>query len=158
MMKKTLLTLLLGTLACGAAMAVGTSASSPTALPSSSAVVRDAAQGTQAIPLAVDDQLARSRPRVPGGSGCDDPEDLIEHPECRPHAASSAVVRDAAQGTQAIPLAVDDQLARSKPRVPGGSGCDDPEDVIEHPECRPQAAPAPGEEQQARETSEGLRG
>lgn len=26
---------------------------------------------------------------------------------------------------------------RRKPRVPGGSGCDDPEDVIEHPECRP---------------------
>ena len=24
---------------------------------------------------------------------------------------------------------------RSKPRVPGGSGCDDPRDVIEHPEC-----------------------
>jgi hypothetical protein len=24
---------------------------------------------------------------------------------------------------------------RSKPRVPGGSGCDDPGDVAEHPEC-----------------------
>lgn len=24
----------------------------------------------------------RSKPRVPGGSGCDDPRDLIEHPEC----------------------------------------------------------------------------
>jgi hypothetical protein len=23
------------------------------------------------------------RPRVPGGSGCDDPRDIIEHPECR---------------------------------------------------------------------------
>lgn len=23
------------------------------------------------------------RPRVPGGSGCDDPHDIIEHPECR---------------------------------------------------------------------------
>ena len=23
------------------------------------------------------------RPRVPGGSGCDDPGDIIEHPECR---------------------------------------------------------------------------
>ena len=23
------------------------------------------------------------RPRVPGGSGCDDPHDVIEHPECR---------------------------------------------------------------------------
>lgn len=26
----------------------------------------------------------RRRPRVPGGSGCDDPGDIIEHPECRP--------------------------------------------------------------------------
>ncbi|MBL8662673.1 MAG: hypothetical protein JNM29_07580 [Candidatus Odyssella sp.] len=26
---------------------------------------------------------------------------------------------------------------RGKPRVPGGSGCDDPEDIIEHPECQP---------------------
>jgi hypothetical protein len=25
---------------------------------------------------------------------------------------------------------------RRKPRVPGGSGCDDPRDIIEHPECR----------------------
>lgn len=25
---------------------------------------------------------------------------------------------------------------RKKPRVPGGSGCDDPQDIIEHPECR----------------------
>ncbi|MDX2157011.1 MAG: hypothetical protein SFW09_10940 [Hyphomicrobiaceae bacterium] len=25
----------------------------------------------------------RRRPRVPGGSGCDDPEDILEHPECR---------------------------------------------------------------------------
>ena len=25
----------------------------------------------------------RRKPRVPGGSGCDDPRDLIEHPECR---------------------------------------------------------------------------
>ena len=26
---------------------------------------------------------------------------------------------------------------RRKPRVPGGSGCDDPGDIKEHPECRP---------------------
>jgi hypothetical protein len=25
---------------------------------------------------------------------------------------------------------------RRKPRVKGGSGCDDPGDVLEHPECR----------------------
>jgi hypothetical protein len=102
MMKKTLLTLLLGTLACGAAMAISTS---PSALQTSSAVVRDAAQGTQSTPLTVDDQLARRKPRVPGGSGCDDPDDLIEHPECRPNATTT-----------------EDQLARRKPRVPGGSG------------------------------------
>jgi hypothetical protein len=23
------------------------------------------------------------RPRIPGGSGCDDPGDILEHPECR---------------------------------------------------------------------------
>lgn len=30
-----------------------------------------------------DSNSGRSRPRVPGGSGCDDPGDLLEHPECR---------------------------------------------------------------------------
>ena len=25
---------------------------------------------------------------------------------------------------------------RKKPRVPGGSGCDDAGDILEHPECR----------------------
>jgi hypothetical protein len=134
MMKKTLLALMMGTLAC-AAMAAGPA---PT-LEASATVVRDAAQGAQTNPLSVDDQLARRKPRVPGGSGCDDPEDLIEHPECSPNASTP-----------------EDQLARSKPRVPGGSGCDDPEDLIEHPECRPNTAPR--EEQQAREASEGPRG
>jgi ABC-type transport system substrate-binding protein len=86
MMKKTLSALLLSSLACGAAMAAGTSASSPTALQASSAVVHDAAQGTQVVPSTVDQQLARRKPRVPGGSGCDDPRDLVEHPECRPQA------------------------------------------------------------------------
>ena len=32
--------------------------------------------------------------------------------------------------------AADDVLARRKPRVPGGSGCDTPQDRAEHPECR----------------------
>ena len=27
--------------------------------------------------------MERRKPRVKGGSGCDDPRDLIEHPECR---------------------------------------------------------------------------
>lgn len=30
-----------------------------------------------------DDSSGRDRPRVPGGSGCDDPGDRAEHPECR---------------------------------------------------------------------------
>ena len=30
-----------------------------------------------------DSGSGRDRPRVPGGSGCDDPHDIIEHPECR---------------------------------------------------------------------------
>ena len=33
--------------------------------------------------MAGDAGIDRRRPRVPGGSGCDDPRDLIEHPECR---------------------------------------------------------------------------
>ena len=72
---------------------------------------------------AADDVLARSKPRVRGGSGCDDPQDVIEHPECR---ASLTTPKDSLQ----------DMQARSKPRVPGGSGCDTPQDRAEHPECR----------------------
>ena len=30
------------------------------------------------------DEFDRRRPRVPGGSGCDSPRDIIEHPECTP--------------------------------------------------------------------------
>lgn len=82
----------------------------------------------------------RGKPRVPGGSGCDDPEDIIEHPECAGNAPST-----------------DDQLARRKPRVPGGSGCDDPEDVIEHPECRLGNLTF-DKQHLAREASEGPRG
>jgi hypothetical protein len=33
--------------------------------------------------IMADTNVDRRRPRVPGGSGCDDPRDLIEHPECR---------------------------------------------------------------------------
>lgn len=45
------------------------------AAPSGSAVLADdASQG---------DVEKRRKPRVPGGSGCDDPGDIIEHPECR---------------------------------------------------------------------------
>lgn len=30
-----------------------------------------------------DGPSGRDRPRIPGGSGCDDPGDVIEHAECR---------------------------------------------------------------------------
>lgn len=30
-----------------------------------------------------DGSSGRDRPRIPGGSGCDDPGDVAEHPECR---------------------------------------------------------------------------
>ena len=38
-------------------------------------------------------------------------------------------------------MAIEDALSgdfdkRKKKRVKGGSGCDDPEDILEHPECR----------------------
>lgn len=29
-------------------------------------------------------EVDRRRPRVPGGSGCDTPRDIREHPECTP--------------------------------------------------------------------------
>ena len=115
MIKRTLLSVLLGTLACASAMAAPT-APSVGMLGGSSALPDSALSAPQSL----DGELARRKPRVKGGSGCDDPEDLIEHPECRPNITT-----------------IEEQLARSKPRVKGGSGCDDPEDLIEHPECRP---------------------
>lgn len=33
--------------------------------------------------IMADTSIDRRKPRIPGGSGCDDPRDLIEHPECR---------------------------------------------------------------------------
>ncbi len=67
----------------------------------------------------------RDRPRIPGGSGCDSPRDLLEHPECT------------VGGTRATPSANPGSgSGRDRPRIPGGSGCDDPRDLIEHPECR----------------------
>jgi hypothetical protein len=108
-------------LALAAALLLGSIATSTLAREGNSSVAREAVQSTQATTVPADDLLARRKPRVPGGSGCDDPDDLIEHPECRPGNAAQQ----------------DDQLARRKPRVPDGSGCDDPDDLIEHPECRP---------------------
>ena len=82
-----------------------------------------------------DDSRGRSRPRIPGGSGCDDAGDLLEHPEC------GMLIDNNGNG-------IDDRLengsrtddnpngsGRKRPRVPGGSGCDDPGDILEHPEC-----------------------
>jgi hypothetical protein len=79
MIKSTLLTVLLGSLAYTSAMAAAPSA----VMQGSTAAMPDTAQTT---PASVDDLLTRSKPRVKGGSGCDDPDDLIEHPECRPNA------------------------------------------------------------------------
>jgi hypothetical protein len=43
------------------------------------------AEGLWAGPAADEvERRGRKRPRVPGGSGCDDPRDLVEHPQCRP--------------------------------------------------------------------------
>jgi hypothetical protein len=122
-------------LAFAGALLLSSIATSALAREGNSVITREAVQSTQATTTTppADDLLARRKPRVPGGSGCDDPDDLIEHPECRPGNAAQQ----------------DDQLARRKPRVPGGSGCDDPDDLIEHPECRPGNA-VQKEEQQAR--------
>lgn len=67
----------------------------------------------------------RSRPRVPGGSGCDDPGDIREHPECSGGGAVNGTTPSLGGGGHG-----------GRPRIPGGSGCDDPQDIIEHPECR----------------------
>lgn len=115
MIKRNLLTVLLGSLVCASAMAASPVPSVVT--PDASALLRDLVQTAKP---ALDDQQARRKPRVPGGSGCDDPGDIAEHPEC---------------GGAKTPTTLDDQQARRKPRVPGGSGCDDPGDVAEHPEC-----------------------
>ena len=74
-------------------------------------------------------EAKRSKPRVPGGSGCDTPRDVAEHPECRPAAKR-------ADGKAFGGLNLTQEAKRRKPRVPGGSGCDTPRDVAEHPECR----------------------
>lgn len=42
----------------------------------------------------------------------------------------------ATDGWNVMEFAGDNMVDRRKRRVPGGSGCDDPGDVLEHPECR----------------------
>jgi hypothetical protein len=82
---------------------------------------------------------ARRKPRVPGGSGCDDPGDVAEHPECRGEPAPVKKKKKKSKRADVIEFTVDSpvlEAKRRKPRVPGGSGCDDARDLIEHPECR----------------------
>ncbi len=85
----------------------------------------EAQNGFTAKSTMSDMEAKRRKPRVPGGSGCDDPRDLIEHPECRRADLKDFDAIDFIQ-----------EAKRRKPRVPGGSGCDDPRDLVEHPECR----------------------
>jgi hypothetical protein len=51
-------------------------------------------------------------------------------------AAVVAPATSFAAAKQSITTAPVTTIDRDKPRVPGGSGCDDPDDIIEHPECR----------------------
>lgn len=88
----------------------------------------DLGYGVQGKTTIGDVDAKRRKPRIPGGSGCDDPRDLREHPECRADAGDFLPMT--------VKPSVDLQEARRKPRVPGGSGCDDPRDLREHPECR----------------------
>jgi hypothetical protein len=104
-------------------MALGSIATSAFAKASTADESRLLAKSPIVSTTTADDELARRKPRVRGGSGCDDPQDVIEHPECRAALTLPKVT-------------LEDLLARSKPRVPGGSGCDSPRDKAEHPECR----------------------
>ncbi len=86
--------------------------------------------GFKASSQTYDLETKRRKPRVPGGSGCDTPRDVAEHPECTPAVKKAdGMVFDGVRLLQ--------EAKRRKPRVPGGSGCDTPRDVAEHPECRP---------------------
>jgi hypothetical protein len=93
------------------------------------APISDAGAGFTAKIQFNDMEAKRSKPRVPGGSGCDTPRDVAQHPECTP--AAKRADGKAFEGLNLI-----QEAKRRKPRVPGGSGCDTPKDVAEHPECR----------------------
>jgi hypothetical protein len=93
------------------------------------APVTDTKAGFNAKIQINDMEAKRSKPRVPGGSGCNTPRDIAEHPECTP-----AAKRADGKAFEGINLM--QEAKRSKPRVPGGSGCNTPKDVAEHPECR----------------------
>lgn len=52
-------------------------------------------------------------------------------------AVAPAVAFDPGQANQIIAGPGSDLIIeRRRPRVPGGSGCDSPRDIREHPECR----------------------
>lgn len=53
------------------------------ALPAAAAANATIGKAQIAAPAADEvERRGRKKPRIPGGSGCDDPRDLIEHPEC----------------------------------------------------------------------------
>ena len=114
------------------------------ALPSfAAAPAYDKADGFKAKSEYTDIEAKRRKKRVPGGSGCDDPRDLIEHPECKP---AASMQDDKLNNSNVI-----EEAKRRKKRIPGGSGCDDPRDVIEHPECKPAASLQDGDMNEADE-------
>lgn len=56
---------------------------------------------------------------------------------CAAMALQAALVAPATARVEGITAADTVTIVdRSKPRVKGGSGCDTPQDIAEHPECR----------------------
>ena len=51
-------------------------------------------------------------------------------------ALTAPVIAAPSHGFDTIKMMDDGMDKRRKPRVKGGSGCDDAHDLIEHPECR----------------------
>lgn len=97
-----------------------------------SAPVEEVKNGFKSTTEYNDLEAKRRKPRVPGGSGCDDPEDIAEHPECTPTPAKKKRADVKSYDVEDVMQ----EAKRRKKRVPGGSGCDDPGDIAEHPECR----------------------
>ena len=68
------------TLSLATASALALGALLPVAAASASVTSFEAAAG---FGLPADTLIEKRRPRTPGGSGCDSPRDVAEHPECR---------------------------------------------------------------------------
>jgi hypothetical protein len=49
--------------------------------------------------------------------------------------AQASAVADGLWSIDQMGDSVVDRRGRRKKRIPGGSGCDDPGDILEHPEC-----------------------